>query len=145
MPCCICTRMLHLSHWLTHNAITASLAQLPQRLLAHKPCYASIQHVAVLVMQILWAFCVYVEAVSVLPQLRMMQKAKVVERFTAHYVFALGLSRFLSCAHWVLQVSFMCVFGRKDTSAIYSVCESLAVVGLQACSWLCMQGPLVAI
>jgi hypothetical protein len=29
---------------------------------------------------------------------------QVVERFTAHYVFALGLSRFLSCAHWVLQV-----------------------------------------
>lgn len=56
------------------------------------------------VVQILWAFCVYVEAVSVFPQLRMMQKAKVVERFTAHYVFALGLSRFLSCAHWVLQV-----------------------------------------
>jgi ER lumen protein retaining receptor len=32
----------------------------------------------------------YVEAVSVLPQLRMMQRAKVVERFTANYVFALG-------------------------------------------------------
>ncbi len=28
-------------------------------------------------LQILWAFCVYLEAVSVLPQLRMMQKAKV--------------------------------------------------------------------
>ena len=39
-----------------------------------------------------------------LPQLRMMQKAKVVEKFTAHYVFALGLSRFISCAHWILQV-----------------------------------------
>lgn len=40
--------------------------------------------------RVLWALCVYVEAVSVLPQLRMMQKAKVVERFTANYVFALG-------------------------------------------------------
>ena len=134
-------------------------------------------------LQIFWAFCVYLEAVSVLPQLRMMQKAKVgegraagsgargvgaagrttlrhmplqgmllllrhragrqhyglaallqgpsdcqqsllcnhstvpcssarslsppvqvVEKFTAHYVFALGLSRFISCAHWILQV-----------------------------------------
>ena len=27
-----------------------------------------------------------------------------VEPFTAHYVFALGIARFLSCAHWVLQV-----------------------------------------
>ncbi|KAG2482328.1 hypothetical protein HYH03_018737 [Edaphochlamys debaryana] len=54
--------------------------------------------------RVFWAFCVYLEAVSVYPQLRMMQKAKVVERFTAHYVFALGLSRFLSCAHWILQI-----------------------------------------
>ncbi|BAT77688.1 hypothetical protein LR48_Vigan09g031800 [Vigna angularis] len=54
--------------------------------------------------RILWAFCVYLEAVSVLPQLRVMQNAKIVEPFTAHYVFALGVARFLSCAHWVLQV-----------------------------------------
>ncbi len=55
-------------------------------------------------LQVMWAFCVYVEAVSVLPQLRMMQNAKVVEKFTSHYVFALGLSRFISCAHWILQI-----------------------------------------
>lgn len=55
-------------------------------------------------LQIMWALCVYIEAVSVLPQLRMMQKAKVVEKFTAHYVFALGVSRFISCAHWILQI-----------------------------------------
>lgn len=54
--------------------------------------------------RILWAFCVYLEAVSVLPQLRVMQNTKVVEPFTAHYVFALGIARFLSCAHWILQV-----------------------------------------
>ena len=30
--------------------------------------------------RVLWALCVYVEAVSVLPQLRMMQKAKVGQR-----------------------------------------------------------------
>ncbi|XLU92947.1 hypothetical protein S245_007299, partial [Arachis hypogaea] len=28
----------------------------------------------------------------------------IVEPFTAHYVFVLGVARFLSCAHWVLQV-----------------------------------------
>lgn len=33
-----------------------------------------------------------------------MQNTKMVEPFTAHYVFALGIARFLSCAHWVLQV-----------------------------------------
>ena len=28
----------------------------------------------------------------------------MVEKFTAHYVFALGFSRFISCAHWILQI-----------------------------------------
>lgn len=32
----------------------------------------------------MWAFCVYLEAVSVYPQLRMMQKAKVGARVLAH-------------------------------------------------------------
>ncbi|CAK7349396.1 unnamed protein product [Dovyalis caffra] len=56
------------------------------------------------VSQILWAFCVYLESVSVLPQLRLMQNAKMIEPFTAHYVFALGVARFLACAHWIFQV-----------------------------------------
>ncbi|GKV17852.1 hypothetical protein SLE2022_098650 [Rubroshorea leprosula] len=54
--------------------------------------------------RICWAFSVYLEAVSILPQLRVMQNTKIVEPFTAHYVFALGVARFLSCAHWILQV-----------------------------------------
>ncbi|WZY98335.1 hypothetical protein YC2023_070664 [Brassica napus] len=54
--------------------------------------------------RLFWAFCVYLEAVSVLPQLRVMQNTQIVEPFTAHYVFALGIARFLSCAHWILQV-----------------------------------------
>ncbi|KAG5110209.1 hypothetical protein JHK82_039432 [Glycine max] len=33
-----------------------------------------------------------------------MQNTKIVELFTAHYVFAHGVARFLSCAYWVLQV-----------------------------------------
>ncbi|KAK3412647.1 hypothetical protein EUGRSUZ_I01372 [Eucalyptus grandis] len=57
-----------------------------------------------LVNRISWAFAVYLEAASVLPQLRVMQNTKIVEPFTAHYVFALGVARFLACAHWVLQV-----------------------------------------
>ncbi|CAM8924853.1 unnamed protein product [Rhodiola kirilowii] len=53
---------------------------------------------------VLWAFCVYLESISVYPQLRLMQNAKMVEPFTAHYVFALGAARFLGFAHWVLVV-----------------------------------------
>ena len=54
--------------------------------------------------RVLWALCVYLEAISVLPQLRMLQKEPTVERWTANYVFALGIARFFSCAHWVLQL-----------------------------------------
>ncbi|XAR60935.1 hypothetical protein NMG60_11034480 [Bertholletia excelsa] len=54
--------------------------------------------------RILWAYCVYLESVSVLPQLRIMQNMKMIEPFTAHYVFALGVARFLGCAHWIIQV-----------------------------------------
>nr|XP_019703309.2 uncharacterized protein LOC105037072 [Elaeis guineensis] len=28
----------------------------------------------------------------------------MVEPFTAHYVFALGVSRFLGCAYWIIQL-----------------------------------------
>ncbi|KAK9757205.1 hypothetical protein RND81_01G147900 [Saponaria officinalis] len=54
--------------------------------------------------RVLWSFCSCVEALSVLPQLRFMQNAKMVETFTAHYVFALGVARFLGCAHWIFQI-----------------------------------------
>ncbi|XP_038888567.1 ER lumen protein-retaining receptor 1 [Benincasa hispida] len=54
--------------------------------------------------RVTWAFGVYLESFSVLPQLRLMQNAKMIEPFTAHYVFALGISRFLAFAHWVIQV-----------------------------------------
>jgi ER lumen protein retaining receptor len=100
------------------------------------------------IFRILWSFGMFLEAVSVMPQLRLMQNAKVltpflyllyiqlvykflrinidlfyfwlyiyiyiyiyiffffqmIEPFTAHYVFALGVSRFLACAHWIIQV-----------------------------------------
>ncbi|XP_062173348.1 uncharacterized protein LOC133878822 [Alnus glutinosa] len=51
-----------------------------------------------------FAFSMYMEAVSVLPQLYFMRNAKMIEPFTAHYVFALGVSRFLACAYWIIQI-----------------------------------------
>ncbi|KAK3415212.1 hypothetical protein EUGRSUZ_H00765 [Eucalyptus grandis] len=50
-----------------------------------------------------FAFAVYAEALAVLPQLRLMQNMKMIEPFTAHYVFALGVARFLAWAHWIIQ------------------------------------------
>ncbi|KAE9603371.1 putative ER lumen protein retaining receptor [Lupinus albus] len=51
----------------------------------------------------LWAFSIYLEAVSVLPQLRYMQNAKMIETLTGKYVFALGVSKFFGLAHWIIQ------------------------------------------
>lgn len=58
---------------------------------------------------------------------------QVVERFTAHYVFALGLSRFLSCAHWVLQVGMVVVTQNRQNTAVadIAVAEIGCPMGLQ--------------
>ncbi|XP_021769304.1 putative ER lumen protein-retaining receptor C28H8.4 [Chenopodium quinoa] len=79
-----------------------------------------------IVNRVSWAFCVYLEAVSVLPQLRVMQNTKIVEPFTAHYVFALGVARFLSCAHWVLQV--LDTHGRLLTALGYGLWPSMVLL-----------------
>ncbi|KAG2580537.1 ER lumen protein-retaining receptor erd-2.2-like [Panicum virgatum] len=79
-----------------------------------------------IVNRLCWAFCVYLEAVSVLPQLRLMQNTKIVEPFTAHYVFALGVARFLSCAHWVLQV--LDTRGRLLTALGYGLWPSMVLL-----------------
>ncbi|PIA55495.1 hypothetical protein AQUCO_00700057v1 [Aquilegia coerulea] len=76
--------------------------------------------------RVFWAFCVYLEAVSVLPQLRAMQNTKIVEPFTAHYVFALGVARFLSCAHWILQV--VDTRGRLLTALGYGLWPSMVLL-----------------
>ncbi|OMO75401.1 ER lumen protein retaining receptor [Corchorus olitorius] len=76
--------------------------------------------------RICWAFCVYLEAISVLPQLRVMQNVEIVEPFTAHYVFALGVARFLSCAHWVIQV--FDTRGRLLTALGYGLWPSLVLL-----------------
>ncbi|WCJ37985.1 ER lumen protein retaining receptor family protein [Euphorbia peplus] len=59
-----------------------------------------------MIARMLWAFCTYLESVSVLPQLRLMQNAKMIEPFTSHYVFALSVARFIGCAHWIIQVYY---------------------------------------
>ena len=61
-----------------------------------------------------------------LPQLRVMQNTKIVEPFTAHYVFALGVARFFSCAHWVLQV--LDTHGRLLTALGYGLWPSMVLL-----------------
>mmetsp|Transcript_4708 Transcript_4708/g.11934 ORF Transcript_4708/g.11934 Transcript_4708/m.11934 type:complete len:306 (-) Transcript_4708:196-1113(-) len=59
---------------------------------------------------VLWAFSTYLEAISVIPQLMVMKHISDSVGFferksTADYVFALGITRFLACASWIIQPS----------------------------------------
>ncbi|XP_017441259.1 uncharacterized protein LOC108346715 [Vigna angularis] len=47
---------------------------------------------------------IYLETISVMPQLRLIQNAKMIETFTGYYVFALGVSRFMALPHWIVQI-----------------------------------------
>ncbi|KXS19880.1 ER lumen protein retaining receptor [Gonapodya prolifera JEL478] len=52
-------------------------------------------------LEVSWAFSVYLEAVAILPQLYMLQTTGEAESITAHYLFALGSYRALYLANWV--------------------------------------------
>lgn len=73
----------------------------------------------------MWACSVYMEAVAVAPQLVMMrniaEKKGYMERnSTAHYVFALGIARFLGCASWILQPRVLSyVFGQTRSFKLW--------------------------
>ena len=51
--------------------------------------------------EILWSFSIFLEAVAFVPQLDMMRKMKEVENITSHYVFALGGYRVLYILSWI--------------------------------------------
>ncbi|WJX91876.1 hypothetical protein P8452_73594 [Trifolium repens] len=54
--------------------------------------------------RVIFAFTLYLETVAILPQIRYMQNAKMIETFTGYYVFALGVSRFFSLAYWLIHI-----------------------------------------
>lgn len=49
---------------------------------------------------LLWSFSIWLEALSILPQLAMITKLKDIENITAHYVLFLGLYRGFYIFHW---------------------------------------------
>lgn len=61
------------------------------------------------VMEILWTFSIYLEALAILPQLFMLQRTGEAEMITTHYLFALGAYRALYIPNWVYRyVSKLC-------------------------------------
>ncbi|KAJ2964214.1 hypothetical protein NQZ79_g848 [Umbelopsis isabellina] len=55
------------------------------------------------VIEILWAFSVWLEAVAILPQLFMLQRTGEAETITTHYMFALGAYRALYLLNWIYR------------------------------------------
>lgn len=55
------------------------------------------------VLEILWTFSIYLEAVAILPQLFMLQRRGEAETITAHYLFALGSYRGLYLLNWIYR------------------------------------------
>jgi ER lumen protein retaining receptor len=62
-------------------------------------------------MEILWTFSIYLESVAILPQLFMVQKTGEAESITSHYLFALGIYRFLYILNWVYRYYFEGILG----------------------------------
>uniref|UniRef100_A0A914GR76 ER lumen protein-retaining receptor n=1 Tax=Globodera rostochiensis TaxID=31243 RepID=A0A914GR76_GLORO len=54
-------------------------------------------------LEVLWTFSIYLEAVAILPQLFMLQKRGEAETITAHYLFLLGIYRALYIFNWVYR------------------------------------------
>jgi len=55
------------------------------------------------VMEILWTWSIYLEAVAILPQLYMVSKTGEAETITSHYLFALGSYRGLYILNWIYR------------------------------------------
>ncbi|KAF8525968.1 ER lumen protein retaining receptor [Hysterangium stoloniferum] len=54
-------------------------------------------------LEVLWAFSIYLEAVAILPQLFMLQRTGEAEAITTHYLAALGAYRGLYIPNWIYR------------------------------------------
>eukprot|EP01126_Amoeba_proteus_P059184 TRINITY_DN770_c0_g1_i1.p1 TRINITY_DN770_c0_g1~~TRINITY_DN770_c0_g1_i1.p1 ORF type:complete len:222 (+),score=11.94 TRINITY_DN770_c0_g1_i1:130-795(+) len=53
--------------------------------------------------EVMWTFSIYLEALTILPQLFLLQATSNVETLTSHYVFCLGGYRFLYLLNWIYR------------------------------------------
>lgn len=55
------------------------------------------------VLEVLWAFSIYLEAVAILPQLVLLQRSRNVDNLTGQYVFFLGAYRAFYILNWIYR------------------------------------------
>lgn len=54
-------------------------------------------------LEILWSFSIFLEAVAILPQMFLLQRLGEAETITTHYIFALGAYRTMYLLNWVYR------------------------------------------
>jgi len=63
-------------------------------------------HTKFALFELSWSFSIWLEALAILPQLKMLTKMQEVENLTGNYVAALGLYRFFYILSWILRYSY---------------------------------------
>ncbi|CAN1146872.1 ER lumen protein-retaining receptor B [Linum perenne] len=66
------------------------------------------------IMEIMWTFSLYLEAVAILPQLVLLQKTRNIDNLTGQYIFLLGSYRGLYLINWIYRF----ITGRKTVHVI---------------------------
>ena len=51
----------------------------------------------------MWTFSIYLESISILPQLIVLQRYREVENLTGNYIFFMGAYRFLYILNWIYR------------------------------------------
>ncbi|XP_021283389.1 ER lumen protein-retaining receptor-like [Herrania umbratica] len=69
------------------------------------PCFllALLIHRAFNVMEVLWTFSLYLEALAILPQLVLLQRSRNIDNLTGNYIFFLGAYRALYLINWIYR------------------------------------------
>jgi len=57
------------------------------------------------VMELLWTFSIYLEAITIMPQLVVLQRYREVENLTGNYVFFMGAYRALYILNWIYRAN----------------------------------------
>ena len=65
------------------------------------------------ILEVLWSFSIYLEAVAILPQLFMLQRTGEAESITTHYLAALGAYRALYIPNWIYRLALFFTYGRE--------------------------------
>jgi hypothetical protein len=70
-------------------------------------------------MQICWAFSIYLEAVSILPQLVLLQRSRNVDNLTGQYVFFLGYEFLLPVGNLLFCLTLVVFKARNSVEPLY--------------------------